>query len=185
MAGLQIDPVTGLKNASYTPATSAPKNELSQVDFMTLIIAQMRNQNPLEPQKDSDWMAQMAQFEALNQMRAVATGMKALQGLTELTSAAGLIGKTVTGKQVDAIAITRDIVAREKYGRPFAKLTSFERVAVNEDERVVAAAADLPNAGREVTGTVEKVVMDSSGIPFLYIGGKVIDLFTVSQVEQP
>ncbi|QFG03476.1 flagellar hook capping FlgD N-terminal domain-containing protein [Tepidiforma bonchosmolovskayae] len=185
MAGLQIDPVTGLKNATYTPAKGAPSNELGQVDFMKLIIAQMRNQNPLEPQKDSDWMAQMAQFEALNQMRAVASGIKAVQGLAELTSAAGLIGKTVTGRQVDAIAITRDLVAREKYGRPFAKLTSLERVAVNEDERVVAAAADLPNAGNEVTGVVEKVVMDSSGVPFLYIGGKVLDLFTVTQVQQP
>lgn len=185
MAGLQIDPITGLKNATYAPSTGTPNNELSQVDFMKLIIAQMRNQNPLEPQKDSDWMAQMAQFEALNQMRAVATGIKALQGLSELTSAAGLIGKTITGKQIDAIAITRDMVAREKYGRPFAQLTSFERIAVNEDQRVVAAAADLPNAGREITGTVQKVVMDSSGIPFLLIDGKVVDLFTVSQVQQP
>ncbi|WP_322797294.1 flagellar hook capping FlgD N-terminal domain-containing protein [Tepidiforma sp.] len=182
MAGLQIDPVTGLKNATYTPSTGAPNNELSQVDFMKLIIAQMRNQNPLEPQKDSDWMAQMAQFEALNQMRAVASGIKVLQGINELTTAAGLIGKTVTGKQVDAIAITRDIVAREKFGRPFAKLTSLERVQVNEDERVVAAAADLPNAGNEVTGVVERVVMDASGIPFLLVNGKAVDLFTVSQV---
>ncbi len=184
MAGLQVDPITGLKNATYTPSTGAPGNELSQIDFMKLIIAQMRNQNPLDPQKDSDWMAQMAQFEALNQMRAVASGLKAVQGLTELTSAAGLIGKTITGRQVDAIAITRDLVSREKYGRPFARLTSIERAEVNRDDRVVAAAADLPNAGNEVTGVVEKVVMDSAGIPFLYVGGKVVDLFTVSQVEQ-
>jgi flagellar hook assembly protein FlgD len=185
MAGLQIDPVTGLKNATFTPSTGAPRNELGQVDFMKLIIAQMRNQNPLDPQKDADWMAQMAQFEALSQMRAVASGIKVLQGISGLTSAAGLMGKTVTGRQVDGIGITRDLVARELHGRPFAKLTSMERVAVNQHERVVAAAADLPNAGREVTGVVDKVVMDSAGIPYLYIGGKVVDLFTVSQVERP
>jgi flagellar basal-body rod modification protein FlgD len=182
MAQLSIDPVTGLKNTTTTSKKSGSSNELTQVDFMTLIIAQMRNQNPLEPQSDSDWMAQMAQFESLNQMRAVADGIKVLQGVNELTSAASLIGRTVTGKQVDAIAVTRDLVGRELYGRPFEKLTSYERAEVNKNDRVVEAAADLPNAGNEVSGAVEKVVMDSSGIPFLYIGGKVVDLFTVSEV---
>lgn len=182
MAQLNIDPVTGLKNSTYAPKSGGAGGELTQVDFMTLIIAQMRNQNPLEPQKDSDWMAQMAQFESLNQMRSIASGIKVLQGVNELTSAAGMIGHTVTGKQVDAIGVTRDLVGRERYGRPFAKLTSYERAEVNKDERVVAAARDLPNAGNEVTGTVEKVVMDSAGIPLLYLGGKVVDLFTVSEV---
>ena len=178
---LEIDPVVGLKNSTYTPQRAA-SNELTQVDFMTLIIAQMRNQNPLEPQSDSDWMAQMAQFEALNQMRTMADGMKVLQGINELTSATSLIGKTVTGKQVDAIGVTRDIVGREMFGRPWEKLASFERVQVNTDERVVAAAQDLPNAGNEVTGVVDKVVMDAGGIPMLYVGGKVVDMFTVAQV---
>ena len=178
---LEIDPIVGLKNSTYTPQRAA-SNELTQVDFMTLIIAQMRNQNPLEPQSDSDWMAQMAQFEALNQMRTMADGMKVLQGINELTSATSLIGKTITGKQVDAIGVTRDIVGREMFGRPWEKLASFERVQVNQDERVVSAAEDLPHAGTEVTGVVDKVVMDAGGIPMLYVNGKVLDMFTVAQV---
>ncbi len=181
MAG-SIDPVTALQNSTYAPRSSA-SSDLSQVDFMKLIIAQMRNQNPLEPQKDSDFMAQMAQFEALNQMKTVADGIKVLQGVQELTSAAGMIGKTITGKQVDGIAVTRDIVSRESFGRPFAKLTSMERAQVNKDDRVVEAAADLPNAGNEVTGRVDRVVTDAQGIPMLIIGGKVVDLFTVAEVR--
>jgi hypothetical protein len=94
-----------------------------------------------------------------------------------------MIGKTITGKQVDGIAVTRDIVSRETYGRPFAKLTSMERVEVNKDDRVVAAAADLPNAGNEVTGRVDRVVTDAQGIPMLIVGGKVLDLFTISEVQ--
>ena len=182
MAQINIDPITGLKNTTAAAKTPGSGNELTQVDFMTLIIAQMRNQNPLEPQKDSDWMAQMAQFESLNQMRAIADGIKVLQGVNELTSAASMIGRTVTGKQVDALQVTRDLVGRELFVRPFARLTSYERAEVNRDSRILEAAADLPNAGNEVTGRVEKVVMDSTGIPFLYVGGKVLDLFTVSEV---
>ena len=175
-----IDAVTNLTNITQTKSQGG--SELGQVDFMKLIIAQMQNQNPLEPQKDSDFMAQMAQFEALNQMKAMADGMKVLQGVTELNSAAAMIGKTITGKQVDGIAVTRDIVSREKFGRPFAKLTSLERVDINKDDRVVSAAADLPNAGNEFTGKVDRVVTDDKGIPMLLVGGKVIDPFSVQQV---
>ena len=177
-----IDAVTQLQNSTYAPKTSAG-SDLGQVDFMKLIIAQMRNQNPLEPQSDSDFMAQMAQFESLNQMKSMAQSMTVMQGVNELTTAAGMIGKTITGKQVDGIAVTRDIVSRDLFGRPFAKLTSLERVSVNKDDRVVDAAADLPNAGKEVTGTVEKVVMDSKGIPMLLVGNKVVDLFTIAAVQ--
>lgn len=177
-----IDAVTALQNTTTTGTKPDPSSTLGQVDFMKLIIAQMRNQNPLEPQKDSDFMAQMAQFEALNQMKVVADSMKVLQGVGELNSAASMIGKKVTGKQVDAIAVTRDLVGRDLFGRPFAKLTSLERAEVNKDQRVVAAAADLPNAGNEVTGTVDRVVTDAKGIPMLLIDGKVVDLFTISEV---
>jgi hypothetical protein len=58
-----------------------------------------------------------------------------------------------------------------------------ERVDVNKDDRVVAAAADLPNAGNEVNGRVDRVVTDAKGIPMLIIGSKVVDLFTISEVE--
>ena len=177
-----VDAITALKNTTYTPKASA-NSELSQVDFMKLIIAQMQNQNPLEPQSDTDFMAQMAQFESLNQMKAVAEGVKVLQGVNELTSATSMIGRTITGEQVDGIAVTRDIVSREKFGRSFANLTSMERVDVNKDDRVVFAAADLPNAGNEVTGVVERVVTDAKGIPMLIVGGKVVDLFTIAEVR--
>jgi flagellar hook assembly protein FlgD len=182
MSQFTVDPVVGLQNTSYKPRSSA-NNDLGSVDFMTLIITQMRNQNPLDPQSDSDFMAQMAQFEALNQMKLVAQGIQVIQGLNELTGATGFIGKEVTGQQVDAINITRDQVGREVFSAPFSQLTSAQKALVNRDDRVVAAAADLVNAGREVTGTVDKVVVGPDGVPMLFVAGKVVDPFTVSQVQ--
>jgi flagellar basal-body rod modification protein FlgD len=183
MASFGIDSVTGLQNTTYNPNTAPATQDLGSVDFMKLIIAQMRNQNPLEPQKDTDFMAQMAQFEALSQMKSMASGMKVLQGLNELSGAAAMIGKTVTGRTVDGIAIARDQVAREKYGQPFLKLNSEFKAQVNRDDRVIAAAADVQNAGSEITGKVDRVVVGPDGIPMLWVNGKVVDLFTVAEVR--
>ncbi|MCC7364256.1 MAG: hypothetical protein IT303_07765 [Dehalococcoidia bacterium] len=181
MAGIGTDAITGLQNATYTPKTSSG-GELSQVDFMKLIIAQMRNQNPLEPQSDSDFMAQMAQFESLNQMRAVADGIKVMQGISELSTAAGMLGKTITGRQVQGVSFTRDTVARETFGVPYTQLTTSQQVNVNADDRVRAAVDDTANVGNEVTGRVDRVFVGGDGIPMLIVGGKVVDMFTVTGV---
>ncbi len=176
------DSITGLQNSTLQPSAPASA-ELGQVDFMKLIVAQMRNQNPLEPQSNTDFMAQMAQFEALNQMKAMAQGMKVLQGVNELSSATAMIGKTVTGRQVDSTAVTRDMVGREKFGASYTGLTASQRATVNQDSRVKDAAADAANAGQEVHGNVDRVVVGTDGIPMLFVGGKVVDTFTVSEVQ--
>ncbi len=178
----QVDPTVALQNTSLQPREKA-SHDLGSVDFMKLIITQMRNQNPLDPQSDTDFIAQMAQFEALNQMQMVAKGIKVVQGLNELSSAAGLIGKEVIGKQVEAIGVTRDLVSRELYGEPYKQLSSAQQGSVDRDERVIAAAADAANAGKDTQGVVDKVVTGPDGIPMLYVGGKVVDLFTVSMVK--
>ena len=180
---MAVDPVTDLRNSTFTANKSAKGSDISQVDFMKLIIAQMRNQNPLEPQSDTDFMAQMAQFESLNQMKSMAQGMKVLQGVNELSSAAGMLGRTVTGKQVSAVGVTRDAVGREVYGAPYAELPTEAKLAVNRDPRVQEAAADIANAGREVSGRVDRVAIGPDGIPMLVVNGKVVDLFTVSEVR--
>jgi flagellar basal-body rod modification protein FlgD len=179
----QVDPVTGLQNSSLLQQSGPTDNELTSVDFMTLIITQMRNQNPLDPQSDSDWMAQMAQFEALNQMKTIARSIQVVQGLNELSSASSMIGREITGQQVNAIDLVRDMVSRELYGAPFLRVSSAQRIEVNRDDRVVEAAADVPNAGREVTGVVDRVLVGPDGIPLLWVNDKAIDLFTVAEIN--
>ncbi|SNR89758.1 flagellar basal-body rod modification protein FlgD [Anaerovirgula multivorans] len=43
-------------------------NDLDKDVFMKLLIAQMQNQDPLNPMDDREFIAQMAQFNALEQM---------------------------------------------------------------------------------------------------------------------
>lgn len=183
MPAINTNPVLGLQNASVGAGPKSSGGELSQVDFMKLIVAQMRNQNPLDPQSDSDFLAQMAQFESLNQMRSMADSIRVMQGVNELNSATSMIGREIIGKQVDAVGVTRDVVARDVFGAPYKALTSTQRVTVDADARVKAAVDDRANAGNEVTGRVDRVAVGPDGIPMLIVGDKVVDLFTVAEVR--
>ena len=73
---------------------SGPQQALNQQDFLQLLVTQMENQNPLDPQSDTQMAAEMAQFTSLQQTTAMSNSLSMLQ-------ANSLIGSTVT-MQIDS-----------------------------------------------------------------------------------
>lgn len=64
-------------------------NELSMDSFLNLLIAEMTNQNPLEPMNNSEFVSQMAQFTSLSAMQDMVKSSNA-------SYASSLISKNVT-----------------------------------------------------------------------------------------
>jgi flagellar basal-body rod modification protein FlgD len=62
--------------------------ELGKDDFLNLLVTQLQYQDPLNPQQDTQFISQMAQFSALEQMQNLNTTFSS-------TKAFGLIGKIV------------------------------------------------------------------------------------------
>lgn len=46
--------------------------------FLGLLVAQMQNQNPLQPQADGEFLAQLAQFSSLEQLQEIRQDIAAL-----------------------------------------------------------------------------------------------------------
>ena len=77
-----------------TDAVSGPQQTLTQNNFLQLLVAQMENQDPLQPQSDTEMASQMAQFTSLTQATAMSSSLSMMQ-------ANSLIGSTV-GVQIDS-----------------------------------------------------------------------------------
>lgn len=91
--------IASLASLNASPAASTPtsssRQALGRDDFLKLLMAQLRNQNPLEPQNGAEFAAQLAQFsslEGINKLNQNFSDMLMLQGLSQGTN---LIGKTV------------------------------------------------------------------------------------------
>jgi len=67
-----------------------------QLDFMKVLIAQLQNQNPLEPMDNNEMASQMAQFSQLQQLESMNTNFAEVLATTRRTYANSLIDKEVT-----------------------------------------------------------------------------------------
>lgn len=73
-------------------AVTANNQFVSQSTFLTLLITQLKNQDPMNPQDSSQFVAQLAQFSSLEQMSNMNTSMETVLE----NSAVSMIGQTVT-----------------------------------------------------------------------------------------
>ena len=83
---------------SATTAATTETNQLGREDFLRMLIAQLENQDPLDPQDAAEFSAQLAQFSSLEQligMRTAVEDLASAQSSSQALAAAGLIGRQV------------------------------------------------------------------------------------------
>ncbi len=82
---------TGSGSNAVTNAVTNNNSFVSQNTFLTLLITQLKNQDPMNPQDSSQFVAQLASFSSLEQMTQL---NKSINTVLE-SSVTNLIGKTV------------------------------------------------------------------------------------------
>lgn len=127
--------------------------------FLNLMVTQMQYQDPLDPQDNSEYLAQMAQFTTLEIMENLSTAC-------EMSEANSMLGKTVTftnhdGFETIGIAEATKVIGGEVYisvGSEDVELAKIKGVANNDMSAARSASyAELTYAnsliGKIVTGT--------------------------------
>ena len=86
MADLTLDQLISI-NPSYDPANYDNKGfvarenaEQIKTQFMTLLVAQMKNQDPMNPMDNQDFVSQLSQFSSLEQLITINEGVEQFNG---------------------------------------------------------------------------------------------------------
>jgi len=80
------------------PTYTSPEKELGRDQFLTLLVAQLKNQDPLNPMESADFTAQLAQFSSLEQFFGMNESLGNIQdalAARESGDVLGYIGKSV------------------------------------------------------------------------------------------
>jgi flagellar basal-body rod modification protein FlgD len=107
----------GYSNQIISSGAREVRGELGKNDFLQLLVTQLRFQDPLKPMEDKEFVAQLAQFSALEQMQNVGLS-------TSLTYGMSLLNKTVYaqdlyGNEVNGLATS----VRIADGKPMVKVS--------------------------------------------------------------
>jgi len=76
-------------------ANAKSNDSVSQDDFLQLLVAQMKYQDPMEPTENTEWVSQYAQFSQVEELQNMAASM-------ELSRASTLVGQTVIMEVADS-----------------------------------------------------------------------------------
>jgi flagellar basal-body rod modification protein FlgD len=137
------NPITAASSATTATTaattTSATKT-LGQSDFLSLLVAQLKNQDPLNPSDPTEFTSQLAQYSQLEQLFNLNTSLATLttaQSSSEKLSALSLIGQDVVvagnnftlkdspvqiGYKTDGTATSLSVQVQDSTGKTVATL---------------------------------------------------------------
>ena len=103
---MDINSINANTASAFQKQNSVGKTDMGQKQFLQLLVAQMRNQDPINPVDGADFASQLAQFNSVEQLIDVNSGLDTLQSSQNLMSASltNSMAATLTGKQVRAIS---------------------------------------------------------------------------------
>jgi flagellar basal-body rod modification protein FlgD len=78
------------------PKPKAEQGLLGKDDFLKILVGQLKNQDPMDPKGDTEFIGQMTQFSQLEQQTNTAASTNDIAAQLAHTSALGLIGRTVS-----------------------------------------------------------------------------------------
>ena len=96
MADTTTSGVGGLTYVGSSDSTGSSSSLAVDTEtFLKLLVAQLQYQDPLEPQSDTDFVAQLSQLSSLTQLQDMNSSM-------DITRASGYVGKNITASVLDS-----------------------------------------------------------------------------------
>ena len=107
-----ISSVLGSSAASSTTTTTTKQNsDLDGQDFLQLLVAQLKYQDPSSPVDSSQFMSQTAQFQQVQSLTSLTSTQTQLLSAQRMLSASSMVGKTVSYPGSDNTEVTGVVTA--------------------------------------------------------------------------
>ncbi len=177
-------------------------NALDKNAFLSILVAQLANQNPLEPSSDTEFIAQLAQFSVLEQMQNLNATMSS-------NNAVDMVGKYVYVEdaaegneagivfgRVDGVlkqdGIDYLLVGEKKYTASDVVGVMGENTSSDESllqssnligKTITAQIIGEDDTENTVTGVVDKITV-VDGVLYAHVDGEKIHLSDITEISQ-
>ena len=153
---------SALEQYQITPESQGANKELGKNEFLNLLVAQLNNQNPLEPQGNGEFIAQLAQFSQVEGIEKLNGSMASL--LSGYQSSQALQASSLVGRKVIVPTDKSVVDTSETFKASLVLPVTSSNVYVNVYDSA-GAAVNRINLGQQSAGSVSFMWdgKDSSG----------------------
>ena len=153
---------SALEQYQITPESQGANKELGKNEFLNLLVAQLNNQNPLEPQGNGEFIAQLAQFSQVEGIEKLNGSMESL--LSGYQSSQALQASSLVGRKVIVPTDKSVVDTSETFKASLVLPVTSSNVYVNVYDSA-GAAVNRINLGQQSAGSVSFMWdgKDSSG----------------------
>jgi flagellar basal-body rod modification protein FlgD len=149
-----IDPTNNnlnVANATQSASAAATSPQLGQAQFLSLMVAQLKNQDPMQPMQNGEFLGQMAQFGTVSGIQDLQKSFGSLA--TALQSNQALMASSLVGRTVLAPGSNGYLAAGSTFGGAVDLPTASADVVVNitDSSGQLVQRLDL---GAQTAGTV-------------------------------
>jgi flagellar basal-body rod modification protein FlgD len=99
-----VDPVQSSSSSQSATSATGSAKAMGEQDFLLLLVTQLRQQDPMKPMDNTEFVAQLAQFSSLEQLSGMSKGMDTLA--TKLDAMGSYGALNLLGKEVLANSTT-------------------------------------------------------------------------------
>lgn len=147
---MRVEPIAASQTVTAAPRTSNGQDGQTQSlkdVFLQLLTAELSHQDPLNPMNGTEFVAQLAQLNVLEQMQEMNAGLKAILTAQQLTQATSLIGRHVQALASDGVVIEGEVTGVHLRG---------EEIALVIGELTVPLSAVVQISGAVTEASVEE-----------------------------
>jgi len=144
------DVASGTTGSSAAQAAMKQSTGMNKDDFLKLFVTQLQNQDPLNPQDGTQFIAQLAQLTQVEQAYNTNTNLQSM--LNQAANSATMAAVTLIGKQVEAPGSQVDLQPGSAATINFALERSADEVTVSVLDSNGAVVKTL-SAGAQEAGT--------------------------------
>ena len=159
---MSVSGVSSVLDQYQIKQETAQDKELGKNEFLELLVAQLNNQNPLEPQENGEFIAQLAQFSQVEGIEKLNTSMGSL--LSGYQSSQALQASSLVGRKVIVPTEKAVVDTSETFKGSLVLPDTSSNVYVNVYDSAGKAVSRV-NLGQQAAGNVSFMWdgKDSSG----------------------
>lgn len=159
---MSVSGVSSVLDQYQIKQEAGQKKELGKNEFLELLVAQLNNQNPLEPQENGEFIAQLAQFSQVEGIEKLNSSMESL--LSGYQSSQALQASSLVGRKVIVPTEKSVVDTSETFKGSLVLPVTSSNVYVNIYDSA-GKAVNRVNLGQQAAGNVSFMWdgKDSSG----------------------